>query len=352
MVSYKNELKSYAKEIGIASLGVTGPEPLDNYATAIYKKRIENKYLTGGKNPLPGFEQKNLQLRFDPRQSFSGVKSIISLAIPYNVDHSQPEKGKFHGQLARVGWGRDYHVVVTEKMTRLVQFLRDFFPDLRYKLMVDTGPLLERGFAWRAGLGWIGKNNTLIVPGVGSFVFLGEILIDKRLEPDVPLDENCGECEECIEACPTHALVEPYMLNTRICLSFLTQISELPPEWVLPVMKGRIYGCDTCQDVCPYNKAAPKIGEKAFIPDIFEPFPDLIELIYMDLKKYIEIIGPTSAEWVGRSILQKNAIVGLADYKDPSTLPVIKRLEQDQRSTVRQAAQWAEKYINNMGHSR
>ena len=148
-----------------------------------------------------------------------------------------------------------------------------------------------------------------------------------------------------MKACPTQALSEPYMLNTKICLSLITQIYELPPNWILSKLEGRIYGCDVCQEVCPFNKTAPKIGDKAFLPTKFKPFPDLLELISMDVKRFIEVVGPTSAEWIGRSIIQKNAILGLINYNDSSILSHIKKIKNDNRPYIKEIAIFAENYI-------
>jgi len=344
-MSFKKELKTYAKEIGIVALGVTDAGPIEGKAKDIYLKRIEKGFLSGGDVPCYGFEEKNLKSRFDPKKSFSRAKSLISAAVPYKINYKQGEKPKYHGYLARVGWGKDYHLVVSEKLRKLCQFIRDFFPQVKYRTMVDTGPLLERGFAVRAGVGWIGKNNTLIVPDIGSFVFLGEILVDIELEPDVSLNRDCGGCTECLKACPTGALVEPYMLNTRICISFLTQIPELPQDWILPHMNRMIYGCDICQEVCPFNKTAPDAGDKAFIPEQFPPYPDLMDLINMDVKRYIEIVGNSSAEWVGRDVIQKNAILALTQYSDPKLVPVLKKLQKNKRPLIYKAARLAERIL-------
>jgi len=344
-MSFKQELRAYAKEIGIAALGITDAGPIEGEAEDIYRKRIEKGFLTAGNVPRYGFEEKNLKRRFDPKKSFSRAKSLISAAVPYKIKYDQGKKPQYHGYLARLGWGKDYHLVVSEKLRKLCQFIRDFFPNVNYRTMVDSGPLLERGFAVRAGVGWIGKNNTLIVPDIGSFVFLGEILLDIELEQDRPLIRDCGGCTKCIEACPTGALKESYMLNTRICLSFLTQIPELPQDWILPHMNRMIYGCDICQEVCPFNKTAPDRGDKAFIPEQFPPYPDLMDLISMDTKRYIEVVGPTSAEWVGRDVIQKNAILALTYYNGPEIIPFLENLQKEERAVIKKAVLLAEKRI-------
>ncbi len=340
----EEQIKEYAKEIGIVAIGITGPGRFDD-ALPIYRKRILRGYLTGGRVPKPGFEEPDLELRVNPALSLSGVNSIVSVAVPYNTDYSQSRKPEYHGQIAKVAWGRDYHVVVSDKMNRIVQFLKDFYPDIRYKMMVDSGPLIDRVVALRAGLGWIGKNNTLIVPGVGSWVFLGEILIDKKLQADSPITMDCGRCEECIKACPTRALVEPHVLNARLCLSYVTQNQDVPSSWILTRLGRRLYGCDICQEACPHNRTAPRIGDKAFTPDVVSPFPDLIRTIEMDAKSHAETFGQTSAGWIGHTLIQRNAILALADYKDTRNLPLVKKLQHDSRPLIREISAKAERII-------
>jgi epoxyqueuosine reductase len=345
-MSLNSELRQFAREeAGVVALGVTDGSVLRE-GTGLYRQRIARGFLTAGRTPRRGFEPADLRLRFDPRRSLKSVRTVICAAVPYNVEFLQASKPRYAGQVARVGWGRDYHLVVGERLRKIVQFLRDGLGDLEAVTMVDTGPLQERGFAVRAGIGWIGKNNTLIVPQVGSFVFLGEVLVDRELEPDEPMRRDCGACRKCIEACPTGALVEPYMLDTRRCLSFLTQIPELAPQEVVPKLDGRLYGCDVCQEVCPHNVAAPKIGDREFLPAKLLPKPDLAQIVRMDARSYIDVVGGTSVEWVGRTVLQKNAVVALGRYAVPEAAGLIQNARQDPRSAIRAAAELAARYQN------
>ena len=341
----KEELKEYAREIGVAALGVTNSEPISE-GLHIYKERIKRSYLTGGCKPRAGFEPSNLHKRVDPKRSFSETKSIVVIAVPYKVKYKQERIPEFSGNLARIGWGRDYHLVVAEKLRKIEQFLRDINGDIKTRVLVDTGPLLERSFAVRAGIGWIGKNNTLIVPKYGSFVYIGELLLDLEIEPDEPHDGDCGKCNKCIEACPTKALVEPWMLNTRICMSYLTQVPELAPEWIMPLLDGKLYGCDICQNVCPYNVKAPDDGDLAFCPTKLLPKPDLSSILQLSRNEYIALVGDTAVEWMGREILQKNALVALARYHNAGALKLIEENKQDPRPLIRDAAQWSLNYAS------
>lgn len=342
---FKEELKIYAREIGVAAIGITDVEPISE-GLHIYEERIKNSYLTGGRKPRAGFEPPNLSKRVDPKKSFSEAKSIIVISVPYKISYVQKNIPTLAGNLARIGWGRDYHLLVAEKLRKLEQFLKDILGAIKTKAIVDTGPLLERSFAVRAGIGWIGKNNTLIVPKYGSFVYIGELLINQEIEPDEPLNIDCGKCTKCIDACPTNALVEPWMLNTRICMSYLTQVPELAPDWIIPLLDGSLYGCDICQDVCPYNIKAPDMGDPAFYPNKLLPKPDLVSLLSMNRNTYIDVVGETAVEWVGREILQKNALVALARYRNAEASKIIEQAKQDHRPFIRAAAQWSFNFVH------
>jgi len=341
----KEELKNYAQEIGIAALGVTNSEPISE-GLHIYEERIRRSFLTGGCKPRAGFEPSNLGKRIDPKKSFSETKSIIVIAVPYKISYVQENIPTLAGNLARIGWGRDYHLVVADKLRKIEQFLKDILGSINTRVLVDTGPLIERSFAVRAGIGWIGKNNTLIVPKYGSFVYIGELLINQEIEPDEPLNKDCGECTKCIEACPTQALVGPWMLNTRICISYLTQVPELAPDWIVPLLDGGLYGCDICQDACPYNVKAPDEGDPAFYPVKLLPKPDLVNLLAMNRNAYIDVVGETAVERVGREILQKNALVALARYRNDNSSKIIEQAKQDPRPFIRAVAQWCLNYVH------
>lgn len=348
-MSLKEELKAYAREIGIAALGVAGPEALaDHEGLEVYRERVRRAFLTGGDKPREGFEPADLSRRIDPQRTLQGVKSVIVAAVPYKVDFSQEDVPSLAGRVARVGWGRDYHLVVTDKLRKIEQYLREALGEIKSVSMVDSGPLFERAFAVRAGIGWIGKNNTLIVPQVGSYVFLGEILIDRMIEPDQPLDRGCGSCTRCVEACPTKALAEPWMLNTRNCISYLTQVPELAPEWIVPHLGGSIYGCDICQDACPFNVRAPYAGDPEFIPQQLLPQPDLRELMEMDENIFNERVGDTAAGWIGRDVVQKNALVALTGYSSKEALELVEQALQDSRPLIRSTAQWVKSYISRL----
>lgn len=217
---------------------------------------------------------RSLDERLDPARVLPGVRSIVSLAVVYNTDRPAA------GAVSRYAWGTDYHDVVRPRLTSLLQWMNDAagrgFEALS---CVDAAPVQERVFAEQAGLGWIGKNTCLINPDVGSWIFLAEILTNLELEPDAPVPDHCGTCTRCLDACPTGALVAPYELDATRCLSYLTIETRagVDDEW-RGAIRDRIYGCDICQDVCPWNRRAAISDDPAWQPQPMFEAPRLIDL--------------------------------------------------------------------------
>src|SRR5690606_33683383 len=187
----------------------------------------------------------------------SEARSIISIAVAYPAKMSNPprsEPGAYRGILARSAWGRDYHHVLRERLSRLEAWIAERVPDARFMSMVDTGALVDRAVAERAGIGWSGKNCAIITPEFGSWVYLGEMITNIPFPPDEPITEGCGDCTICIDACPTGALVGPGQLNAKSCISFVTQTKGFVADDLKKKIGNRLYGCDTCQVVCPKNR--------------------------------------------------------------------------------------------------
>jgi len=243
----KQRAKEYAKDIGLPIFGVASPEPLSHLRVLLEKRKRE-----GLESP---FEKRwQTEVRCRPDFLLSSVKSIICVGLPYypsSAGEVQPLWG-----ISRHAWGRDYHLVLKEKLELLGDFLRSLTgAGFEYKTVVDSVPLVERALAHRAGLGWYGKNNLLINPYYGSWFVLGELLTNLELEPDAPLDKNCGSCEICLKACPTGALLAPYQLDARRCVSCLTQSKDDVPPGLREKVGRSVYGCDICQEVCPVNRS-------------------------------------------------------------------------------------------------
>ncbi|HEX6323976.1 MAG TPA: tRNA epoxyqueuosine(34) reductase QueG [Vicinamibacterales bacterium] len=263
-------VKAKATEVGFDLCGVAPAEPFEAL------NRLPEWLAKGHGAEMVWFE-KSVAKRLDPRLVLPGARAIVSCAVVYNTD--QPYSTALpsdHAAVARYAWGDDYHAVLERRLEALETWMREQgggeFLSRRY---VDTGPLSEKAIAARAGLGWIGKNTCLINQERGSWLFLGEIITNAPLEPDAPVFDRCGTCTLCIEACPTGAITEPYQLDARKCLSYLTieHRGELPGG-AAAAIGNHVYGCDVCQDVCPWNRRAAVSADPAWQPrEAWRPVP-------------------------------------------------------------------------------
>jgi epoxyqueuosine reductase len=249
--------------------------------------------------------------RLRPRLVLPGARSVISVALNYYQGPGAP--GPSH--VARYAWGEDYHRVMGPRLRALKADLETAAPGTAGRVYVDTGPLLERDLAARAGLGWIGKNTMLLHPDLGSFFFIGLVLTTAELAPDVPLADRCGTCRRCLDACPTQAFVAPYVLDARRCISYLTieHRGPIPVEY-WPRIGTRAFGCDVCQDVCPWNRHAPVTAEPAFLP---RELPTLTELAMLDDARYQEHLRGSPLKRARRQGLARNAAVALGNRPEP-----------------------------------
>jgi epoxyqueuosine reductase len=267
------------------------------------------------------------------------VRSVIMVALNYKpAAENGPSPG---GRVARYAWGMDYHDLLRQRLKELGGWLGSQRPGCWTRAVVDTAPLLERDFARRAGLGWFGKNTMLLHRRLGSYFFLGALLVDVELEPDTPhLSSHCGSCTACLDACPTQAFVAPYVLDARRCISYLT--IELRSSIPVPLRNGLgdwLFGCDVCQEVCPWNRHAP-VGEH---------FPGREELMALDPAELLGLseqafrtrFAGTPFLRPGRAGMLRNAALVLGNTADVAALPVLERAREDADPLVREAAAWA-----------
>jgi epoxyqueuosine reductase len=248
-----------------------------------------------------------------------------------------------YGRVARYAWGEDYHDVLRRRLSQLLEWLQKEAPGCRGRGVVDTAPLLERDFARRAGLGWFGKNTMLLNKGLGSYFFLGALLLDLELQPDSPHEtSHCGTCTACLDACPTKAFPAPGVLDARRCISYLTiELREQIPAELRAAMGDWVFGCDVCQEVCPWNRKAPLTTEPAFQqrPDL-EPV-DLIELLGLSEEEFRQRFRGTALTRTKRRGMLRNAAIALGNSGDPAALPALQRALTDTEPLIREAAQWA-----------
>lgn len=333
----KEAIIKYASEIGIDKIGFAAADPF-----LALKERLQVHRENGFES---GFEEPDLEKRTDPALTVPAARSLIAIALAYPSKMKDPPKsapGAYRGILSRSAWGTDYHHVLREKLEKLARFISELEPGAMIESMVDTGVLSDRAVAERAGIGWSGKNCAIITPEFGSWVYLGELITSLPLPPDAPIEEGCGDCNICVDACPTDALVQGGQLNAQRCVSFLTQVKDFMPDEFRAKIGNRLYGCDTCQTVCPKNKGKHVDLHPEFTPDPEVAKPLLVPILSMGNREFKETFGKSSSAWRGRKPIQRNAILALAHFKDKSAIPdLIHLLKKDPRPVIRGTAAWA-----------
>jgi epoxyqueuosine reductase len=243
--------------------------------------------------------------RLDPRKLVPGAKSVVSFL--YNYFPQQNQQDKNAPKISKYAYGKDYHFVVKEKLSSLMNFINENIGDVHGRAFVDSAPVLDRAWAKKSGLGWVGKNSNLLTRQHGSFFFIAELIIDLELEPDVAMEDYCGTCTACIDACPTEAIIQPYVVDGSKCISYFTiELKEEIPVDVAGKFENWVFGCDICQDVCPWNRFSKPHNEPAF-----NPKPELIEMKRNDWEEITEevfkkIFSGSAVERTGYKGLKRN----------------------------------------------
>lgn len=292
-------VKQYAKTLGFEACGFSKAEELKS------EKEFLEKWLGDGLHAAMHYMENNFEKRIDPTKLVDGAKSVIS--VVYNYFPKEQQYQSEAPVVSKYAYGVDYHFVMKDKLKVLMQYINDNVGVVNGRIFVDSAPVLDRAWAARSGIGWIGKNTNLIVPNVGSFVFIGELIVDMEFEYDSAIKERCGSCTKCISACPTNALVKPYLLDSKRCISFLTieNKDEIADEFK-GRLNNRVYGCDICQDVCPWNK-----DHKATSDDAFAPHPGLLSMskddwFNMNEERYRELFRKSAIKRAKYAGLQRN----------------------------------------------
>lgn len=338
-MTFTEQIKAHANRLGFELVGITPAEK--SQTIRLYEKWLQNGY--AGEM---GYLEKHLGLKRDPRNCLPEAKSVISLAINYfTLDPAQtlvedPERG----QISRYAWGDDYHEVIRAKLHELTEFIGETGQkELKQKIYVDTGPIIEREYAQKAGMGWIGKNTNFINWKSGSWFFLAELLVSIELEYDWQLPQgSCGTCTLCIEACPTDAIVAPNVLDSRLCISYLTiELKDDIPSELRPQMGNLIFGCDICQEVCPWNSKATPSTEPGFCPREENIAPKLLSLMDMTQAEFSRRFKNSPIKRAKRRGFLRNVAVALGNWGNRRAVPALRRALNDDEALVRGHAAWA-----------
>ncbi len=296
-------VKGLAGEAGFERCGIAAAEPIP-------RGEYLRAWLAAGHAGTMGYLHRRLDSRLDARALLPSARSVIVAAQSYRrAEPPIPADGRARGRVAMYAWGEDYHVVVREKLERLVALLREKIVEpFEARVCVDTSPIVERELAAAAGVGWIGKNTLVLHESLGSYLFLGEVLTSLDLAPDPPAVDRCGTCTRCLEACPTRAFPAAYEMNARRCISYLTIEHRGEIETALrPAMGDWVFGCDVCQEVCPYNRDAPMTREARFAPRPPGPRPALDEIAAWDEPAYRAAVSGSATDRATRAMWRRNA---------------------------------------------
>ena len=343
----KAAIRQHALELGFDDCHFTT-------AAAPDSAEFFQKWIAGKQHGEMAWLERNAPKRIDPQRVLNGARSVICLAASYAVERSaggspasstgitRTSRPRSFGLIARYARFADYHEILGERLKALAEFVNQFGDETRSLWYVDTGPVLERDFAQRSGLGFVGKHTNLISRRLGNWIFLAEILTTLELEPDAPEQNHCGKCSRCITACPTNAIIAPFQLDARKCISYLTiELKGAIPVELRPAIGNRIYGCDDCLEVCPWNRFAREgsLMKPHARPDLTAP--DLIELLQLDEAGFKSRFAGTPILRTKRRGLLRNVCVALGNTCDASALPALEAAARDSEALIAEHARWA-----------
>lgn len=332
------QLNLQAKRLHIGAIGALKARVFHQLSPILEKRRQEQR--------VTAFEEQDMHRRMDPFQIMADAETIVMIATSYYVNQTDDHKNtdSLTGRLARFAWGRDYHHILHQQLKMLGDALQQQEAGLQYHAFVDTGPLVERYLAVQAGMGIYGYHNCLIVPGMGSYVVLGGLIINQPVagSEDGPLPAaNCEGCGRCQQACPSRALETPGIIDPRRCLSHLLQQKEMiPVEW-REAMGNGLYGCDVCQEVCPHNRIPAPASHPEMIASTAQSFIDLPHLLSLSNREFNRLYRQTAFGWRGQKVMQRNALMALGNSGNPKALPVVQAFLEHPRDQLQQMARWA-----------
>ncbi len=336
METLEDRLRQEAHALGFELVGIAPASPADGF------DRLRD-WLARGFAGTMDYMRRHADAHRHPSSILPDVRSVVMVAVNYKPAGGQGCSRGGRGRVARYARGADYHDVLRERLGSLLAWLQGERPGCRGRGVVDTAPLLERDFGRRAGLGWFGKNTMLLNKRLGSYFFLGALLVDLELRPDAPFEAaHCGTCTACLDACPTGAFAGPGLLDARRCISYLTiELKGPVPEDLRAGLGDWVFGCDVCQEVCPWNRKAPAgtnpaLGARADLESL-----DAVELLGMSPEEFRRRFRGTALTRAKRRGLLRNAALVLGNAGDPAALPALRRALDDPEPLVREAAAWA-----------
>jgi epoxyqueuosine reductase len=317
-------IKDEARRLGFDAVGISAVSSPEPFSDTLFSRL--GTWLSRGYHATMAWMARDPGRRADPTRVLPGCRSVISVGMNYYSRH-RPDESPGHGRVARYAWGLDYHDVLGAKLTRLEAHIKRVAPDATTRSYVDTGPIMEKAWAERGGLGWIGKHSNLVSPAFGSWLLLGEILTTLELDPDEPGTDLCGSCTLCIRACPTGAITEPYVVDAGRCISYLTiELREAGsvPEHLRGKIGNRIFGCDDCLDACPYNMNASPTEEPAFQPSSLTLAPELQALETLTDAQFISTFRHSPIRRAKHSGFLRNVSLARSNERASDAMPMTK----------------------------
>ena len=332
----KERIRQRARELGFDDCRFTTAAPPDH-------AEVFQQWLAQDQHGEMTWLQRNAHKRVNPQEVLAGSRSVIVLAVSYSRHSMALESPSRAGAIARYAQYSDYHEVLAERLRTLMAFINELGGNQPRSLWyVDTGPILERDLAQRAGLGFVGKHTNLISRTLGNWIFLSEIITTLELEPDAPEHNHCGKCTRCITACPTAAITAPFNVDARRCISYLTiELKGSIPVALRPLIGNRIYGCDDCLAVCPWNRFAREGAMMKPYARTELSQPDLLQLLSLDEAGFKTLFAGTPMLRTKRRGLLRNVCVALGNVGDERSLPDLEKAEQDHEPLIREHAAWA-----------
>lgn len=342
MISAK-EIKNLGKDLGIDEIRITTAEPFTKASAKILKQKIEDLFF--GSKPL---QKTNIENFCNVQTKLPQAKSIIAACQCYLTDEitDLTEPGKPHGLIARYTW-RNHYLDLKKNLQKLAQSIKK---ENRASFRIySNGPVAEKPIAQRSGIGYYGKHSIIINRTYGSWIVLGDIITDIEIEPDSPLKIDCGNCQRCIDACPTGAISRPYVLDRKKCIQALTNWYGIISDDIARIWGNRLYGCTTCQDVCPVNKKVKPRNPRTDLGYV-GPSLSLINILQMDETEYRQQFpnNQITANWINFTAIKRNALIALGNIKNKKTLPILKEFTRNQDEILSKTAHWA---IANFSHA-